>query len=255
MAIIIKTKKEIKLLRESGRRLSIVLDKIIDKVKTGVTTQELNMLAIEIIRNMGDSPAFLGYKPYGADVPYPAALCVSVNDEIVHGIPKDIKLKNGDIVGLDIGINHKGMITDMAKTVRVGEIDNSASNLMEATESALDAGILAAKGGNKIGDISNAIQQVAKKNNVSIVEGLGGHGVGRSVHEDPFISNFGKKNTGATLKPGMVLALEPIFNEGEKEIFLSKDGYTFKTADRKRSAHYEHTILITKGDAEILTIR
>jgi len=253
MSTTIKTPEEIELLRESGRRLSVALHKVAEQVRPGVTTKELDMLAQQIIKEAGDTPSFLGYKPGGAHKPYPAALCVSVNDEVVHGIPDDVILQEGDIVGIDLGVTHKGMITDMAMTVAVGTADPIAEKLMSTTKEALSAGIKAARGGARVGDISYAIEGVAKRSGFAVVEELGGHGVGREVHEEPYISNFGDKGTGPLLKPGMVLALEPIFNEGDRGVSLASDGYTFETSDGKRSAHFEHTILITEGDAEILT--
>lgn len=250
---IIKTEKEKKIARESGRRLAAVLYAVISKVAPGITPRELNAYAEELIKKGEDEPAFLGYKPNGAKEPYPATLCVSVNDEVVHSIPKDTMLKEGDVVGLDIGLTHKGFFTDMARTVPVGVIDKKAQKLIAVTKEALMSGIRAAKIGGRIGDVGSAIERCVKKNNFSIVEELGGHGVGRKVHEEPHIPNWGKKGAGAPLVEGMVLALEPIVNEGSRHIVLDSDGYTFKTKDGKRSAHFEDTILITKNGAEILT--
>jgi len=258
MAIIIKTKDEIEILREGGKRLAFVLHKTAEKVKPGISTLELDKFAEGLIREMGDIPAFLNYRPEGATTPYPASLCVSVNDEVVHGIPKkNMILKDGDIVSLDLGLKHKGLFTDMAITVPVGEVTPASLKLMETTERALEVGISAAVAGNKIGDISHAIESFvrAQKGNpkYGIVEVLAGHGVGKYIHEDPFIPNYGKANTGAKLVPGMVIALEPMLNNGTKNVTIDDDGWTFRTADRKRSAHFEHTILITDGDPEVLT--
>lgn len=249
----IRTEKEKNIARESGRRLSAVLHKVIERVVPGVTPLELNVYVLELIKVNGDEPAFLGYKPAGAKTPFPAALCVSVNDEVVHGIPNNIPLKAGDIVGLDLGITHKGFITDMARTVPVGDIDKDAQKLLNVTQQALKKGTQAARAGKHVGDIGNAIERTVKKGGFTIVEELGGHGVGNRVHEVPYIANYGEKGIGSELAEGMVLALEPIVNEGGPQVYLDKDGYTFKTKDGKRSAHFEDTILITKNGAEILT--
>jgi len=247
------TETEKNKVRESGRRLAAVLDKVIEKVVPGVSPRELDEYTESLIRRHGDKPAFLGYQPTVATRPYPASLCVSINNEVVHGIPDDRKLKEGDIVGLDLGIVHDGFITDMARTVPVGKVDETAKKLLETTQEALKAGIEAAHDGGHVGDIGHAIGTLVKESGFSVVEELGGHAVGRKVHEDPFIPNFGARGTGAELKEGMVLALEPIVNEGSGEVELDKDGYTFKTKDGKRSAHFEDTILITKNGAEIIT--
>jgi len=251
----IYNKEEIEILREGGKRLSRVLDEVEAAVAPGISTKELDEIAERSIREVGDIPAFLNYTPEGAPVKYPATLCVSVNDEIVHGIPKANRvLKEGDVVGIDLGLKHKGLFVDMARTVAVGEISEEDKNLVSITKKALDAGIDAARGGGHIGDIGAAIEEVIKGTGLSIVEDLGGHGVGHNVHEDPFIPNFGKAGTGPKLKPGMVLALEPMINMGDKNVILSfDDGYTFSTKDGKKSAHFEHTILITDGAPEILT--
>jgi methionyl aminopeptidase len=257
MSIIIKTKEEIEILREGGKRLATVLYKVKDKVAPGVSTKELDTYAEKLIRDMGDEPAFLNYRPAGASSPFPATLCVSVNDEVVHGIPKKDKiLKEGDIVSLDLGLKHKGMFTDMAITVPVGEVAESSKKLMEATEKALHVGISAAVGGNTVGDIGHAIEEFVKsrkENKYGIVEVLSGHGVGRRIHEDPYIPNFGKPGKGEKLVPGMVVALEPMLNTGTKNVTIDEDDWTFRTADLKRSAHFEHTILITEGEPELLT--
>jgi len=247
-------KEEIEILREGGRRLAGVLDEVEKKVAPGVTTLQLNELAERLIRDGGDEPAFLGYRPEGTPSDYPATLCVSVNDEIVHGIPGCRVLKEGDIVGIDLGLKHKGLFVDSARTIPVGEVDQSSKDLIAVTEKALYAGIDAARGGGHIGDIGSAVEKVVEGTGFSIVEDLGGHGVGHNVHEDPFIPNYGKKGTGQKLVPGMVLALEPMLNEGSEDVTLSmEDNFTFSTMDGKRSAHFEHTILITDGAPEILT--
>ncbi|MEK7213580.1 MAG: type I methionyl aminopeptidase [Patescibacteria group bacterium] len=251
----IKTKEDIQILREGGRRHAEILEKLKSMVRPGMSSKALNEEAHRMITEKGDTPAFLNYQPSGATRPFPASICISVNDEVVHGIPneKEKILKEGDIVSLDLGLIHKGLITDAAITLPVGEISNELKTLLEVTEKALMAGIKAAKGGKTVGDIGVAIERLAVAHNYGIVEELSGHGVGYDVHEDPFVPNYGEAGKGEVLKPGMVLALEPMFNLGNREIFLDKDGYTYRTKDGKPSAHFEHTILITKGDAEILT--
>ena len=252
--ITIKTPKEIEILREGGKRLAAILRKVKEIIKPGISTKELDDYAFRLIKEMGDLPAFLNYKPEGATKPFPASLCVSVNDEVVHGIPKKDKiLKEGDIVCLDLGLKHGGLFTDMALTAPVGKVSPASLKLMEVTEKALRAGIEAAVAGNTVGDISHAVESLVHPHKYGIVEVLSGHGVGRAIHEDPYIPNFGKRKTGAKLVPGMVLAIEPMINNGTKHVTLDDDGYTVRTADGKKSAHFEHTILITETEPEILT--
>lgn len=256
MAIIIKTKEEIDIIREGCKNLAIVLYKVADKVAPGVSTKDLDTYAEQFIRELGDTPAFLNYRPEGASSPFPASLCVSVNDEVVHGIPNKNKiLKEGDIVSIDLGTKHKGLFTDMAITVPVGKVSPENLKLLEITKKALQVGIDAAQGGNTVGDIGYAIESFirAQERKYGIVEVLSGHGVGKEIHEDPYIPNFGKKGKGAKLVPGMIVALEPMINLGTKNVTIDDDDWTFRTADRKNSAHFEHTILITEGEAEILT--
>jgi len=250
---IIKSEEEKNIARESGRRLAAVLYKVIEKVAPGVTPKDLDVYAEELIREGGDEPAFLGYKPSGAKTPYPATLCVSVNSDVVHCIPKELALKEGDIVSLDLGLKHKGFITDMARTVPVGNISEKSQKLITVTKEALARGIKSVRVVGHVGDIGHAIHSFVKENDFSIVEELGGHGVGKQVHEEPYIPNYGEKGKGVELVLGMVLAIEPIVNEGSRGVELDKDGFTFKTKDTQRSAHFEDTILITKKGAEILT--
>ncbi len=253
--IILKTKEDIAILREGGKRHATILKELASMVRPGVAIAALDARAAELVRAGGDVAAFLNYQPYGADRPYPATLCVSVNDEIVHGIPTegDRVLQEGDIVSLDLGLVHKGLITDSAVTVAVGKIKPELEVLLRVTKEALMAGIKAAQGGKKVGVISNAIQKIGAAHHYGIVEELAGHGVGYHVHEDPYIPNYGPANRGELLKPGMVIAIEPMFNIGTKKIKLDADGYTYRTADGSASAHFEHTVLITKSGAEILT--
>ncbi len=253
--VTIKTKEEQQILREGGARLAFILRELQKAVRPGISTKELDEMALALTREGGDEPSFLEYQPDGARRPYPASLCVSINDEIVHGIPNEQPktLKEGDIVSLDMGIIHEGLFTDSAITVPVGRVDEQARLLISTTREALMRGISAARAGNKIGDIGHAIESFVEPFGFSHAEGLAGHGVGYAVHEDPYVPNTGKKGTGITLKPGMVLAIEPMLCEGTGRTKLDSDGYTYRTRDGKRSAHCEHTILITDGDPEILT--
>ncbi|MDP2705106.1 MAG: type I methionyl aminopeptidase [Patescibacteria group bacterium] len=253
--ITIKNEKEINLLREGGRRHALILSKLAEAVTPGVSTDTLNSLALSLSKEHEVIPAFLGYTPYGVHRPFPGAVCISINEEVVHGIPNENPriVSEGDIVSVDLGLSYKGMITDAAVTVAAGKTDAESKRLLEITKKALIAGIKAAKGNGHIGDIGYAIEKTVSGSGFSIVETLAGHGVGYAVHEDPYVPNTGKRGEGDLLKPGMVLAIEPIINEGNGRILFSKDGYTTKTADGKRSAHFEHTVLITDGEAEVLT--
>ncbi len=251
--IIIKTPNEIEILREGGKRLAFILNEVAKKVKPGVSTLELDQYALKLIKDGGDEPAFLGYKPDGAPYPYPASLCTSVNDEVVHCVPEEGRiLKEGDIVSIDLGLKHKGLFTDHAMTVSVGKTDKESLHLMETTRRALLAGVEAARAGNHAGDIGFAIQDFVKPFGYGIVKELAGHGVGRKIHEDPYIPNYGSRGKGAKLVPGMVIAIEPMLNLGKPDI-LFEDGYAVRTKDGKKSAHFEHTILITEREPEILT--
>lgn len=250
-----KTNEEIADLRISGKRLAFVLQEVKKAIVPGVSTMELDALAEKLIREGGDIPPFKNYTPHGARSPFPAALCVSLNDEIVHGIPsKERIVKNGDIVSIDLGVSHNGMITDAALSVAVGAVSPEIENLIKDTERSLYEGINAAKVGGRIGDICAAIERVGNKGGYGIVRELGGHGVGHAVHEEPYVPNYGKKGTGPILKPGMVLAIEPMFMLGGEDIRLMPDGYTIVTHDGSLSAHFEHTIVITEDGVEIITM-
>jgi methionyl aminopeptidase len=255
MAVTIKTKEEIDILREGGKRLAFILAEVARATKAGVSTLDLDNLAQKLVEEGGDKSAFLNYKPAGMKRPYPASICVSINDEIVHGIPNEIPkiIKDGDIVSLDMGLIHKGLFTDAAVTVGVGEVDQAGKDLIEHTKQALSEGIKAVKDGRFVRDISYAIEKYVRPKRLGIVEELCGHGVGYKVHEDPFVPNYCIDDKGEKLKAGMVIAIEPMLNEGGKHIRLDDDGYTYRTSDGKRSAHFEHTIVVTKGGAEILT--
>ncbi len=248
-----KTSAEIDLLRESGKRLARVLHLVAGEIKAGVTTKYLDEVAERLIRETGDTPPFLNYTPHGARKPFPAALCVSVNDEIVHGIPSKRVIVDGDIVSIDLGLTHQGMITDAALTIPVGKVSPEIAQLIRETERGLEEGIRAMKVGGRIGDIGAAIERVAHKHGYGIVRELGGHGVGHAVHEDPYVPNYGAKGTGPLLKTGMVLALEPMFMLGKEDVRLMPDGYTIVSEDGSISAHFEHTVAITDIGAEVLT--
>ncbi|KKQ81839.1 MAG: Methionine aminopeptidase [Parcubacteria group bacterium GW2011_GWF2_38_76] len=251
--ITIKKPADIKILREGGKRLSYILGQVANIVRPGIKQTELNELAEKLIFEGGDKPAFKNYRPHGAKIAFPSALCVSVNDEVVHGIPVDTELLEGDIVSLDIGLEHKGLFTDMSITVPVGNIDDGAKKLIEVTKKSLEIGIKEVRDGAKIGNIGYAIEKFVKQYGFGIVRELAGHGVGYSIHEPPYVPNFGKKNAGLTLKEGMVIAIEPMVNEGGDHIYEAPDKWTIKTKDGTRSAHFEKTVLITKNGAEVLT--
>ena len=253
--ITIKKPEEIAILREGGKRHMEILRQVAAAVAPGATAAALNALAEKLIKESGDRAAFLGYSPKGAKRPYPASLCVSVNDEVVHGIPNEQEkiLREGDIVSLDLGLRHNGLFTDAAITIPVGKVDETAKKLIETTKKALTIGIAAARGGGYTCDIGAAIEKFVKPFGYGIVRDLAGHGIGYAIHEPPFVPNFGKKGKGKKLLPGMVLAIEPMLNEGTEKVILDEDGYTYRTTDGKRSAHFEHTIVITDSGAEVLT--
>ncbi len=255
--MIVRTPEEREGIIESGKRLGAVLAEVAKAAQPGVSTEVLDELAERLIRAGGDEPAFLGYSPDRATRPYPATLCVSVNDEVVHGIPNEsaVTLKDGDIVALDLGLSHKGFITDTAITVAIGNVDAQAKKLMDVTRRSLEAGIQAARPGARVGDISHAIESVFDGSGFSIVKVLGGHGVGAHVHEEPWIANVGHPGTGEQIVEGMVLALEPIANAGKGTVVLAPDGYTYRTKDGSKSAHYEHTILVEKDKTLVVTRR
>ena len=255
MTIQLKTSEEIEILREGGKNHAVILAELASLVRPGVSTLILEEEALRLIKAGGDKPAFLGYKPKGARRPYPAALCISINDEIVHGIPneKERIIKEGDIVSLDLGLTHKGLITDAAITVPAGAIDDESRRLIETAREALARGVEQAKSEKHVGDIGFAISSVVKPSGFTLAEDLAGHGIGYAVHEEPFVPNFGKPGKGEKLVPGMVIAIEPMVNEGSAAIKLTDDGYTIKTADGSRSAHFEHSVAITEKGNIILT--
>lgn len=245
----VKTEAEISAMRESGRMLATVLQILRQKVAVGMSTKDLSEIAKKELMVLGGQPAFLGY--FG----FPDVLCVSVNDEIVHGIPSATKiLKSGDIVSMDFGVTYRGMITDAAISVVVGSQSEQLNKLVTATERALMAGISKVKDGVQVGDVAAAIQTVLDSGKYGIVRDLVGHGVGHELHEDPNIPNYGKKGTGVTLAAGMTIAIEPMATLGGYEIKTDPDNWTIRSRDGSLAAHFEHTVLVTKDGAEILTL-
>jgi methionyl aminopeptidase len=252
--IYIKTKKEIDYIRESCKIVAETLQLMKANVRVGVTTKELDQIAEDYILSNDAKAAFKGYSQGGSSIDYPASICSSVNEEVVHGIPGPRVLKNGDIVSLDVGVYKNGYYGDAALSVAVGELTEEKLKLMDVTEKSLHKGIEEAQAGNHVFDISYAVQTYVEANGFSIVRDLCGHGVGKYLHEDPSIPNFGKKGTGAKLKNGMTLAIEPMVNAGDYRVLTAEDGWTVLTRDGSPSAHFEHTILISDNKAEILTV-
>jgi methionyl aminopeptidase len=247
--IYIKTPTEIDRIREACRLVAATLEEARKWVNPGVTTAEIDSKIERFIRAAGGTPAFLGYQGF------PGSSCVSINDEVVHGIPsKKRSLKDGDIVGIDIGVKLDGFFGDAARTFPVGKVTKRVEELLEVTREALDDGVREARPGNRVGDISAAIQRRAEAGGVSIVRNLVGHGVGKHLHEEPAVPNFGKKGEGALLEPGMVLAIEPMLNLGTHEVRTLLDGWTIVTIDGSYSAHFEHTVAILEAGPEALTL-
>jgi methionyl aminopeptidase len=246
--IYLKTKEEVELLRENNLLVSETLAEVGRRIRPGVTTAELNRVAERFIRAHGSVPAFLGYEGF------PATLCVSVNEGVVHGLPSGYVLKEGDIVSVDCGTILKGFYGDSAYTFAVGEIHPETQRLLDVTKEALYKGVAQAVSGNRVGDISAAVQQHAEANGFSVVRELTGHGLGKKMHEDPFVPNFGTKGRGPVLREGMVLCIEPMINMGKKYVVFEKDGWTVRTRDRLPSAHFEWAIAVTEnGPADVLT--
>lgn len=266
--IVIKTPQEIEIMRQGGKILAKILNEVAKAVKPGITTKELDKLASELIFLSGAKPAFLGYEGF------PAALCTSVNEEIVHALPSKRKLEERDIIGLDLGILYpsescfscpfekecsskgllvQGFYTDMALTLPVGQIEPQTAKLIEVAREALEIGFEKIKAGNHIGDISFAIQQYVEEQGFSVIRDLVGHGIGKKLHEDPKIPNFGQPNIGPELKVGMTLAIEPMITAGQYKIKKSKDGFGYETEDSSLSAHFEHTVAVTEDGYEVLT--
>jgi len=248
----VKNQREIALMREAGRIVGEVLDLVGAHVAPGVRTADLDRLAEEYIRAQGGIPAFKGYGP-DRDNPFPATLCISVDDAVVHGIPDQRTLSAGEIVSVDVGVSKGGYFGDAARTFPVGTVSPEASRLLQVTRESLSVGIARARAGNHLHDVSAAIQTFVEAAGFSVVRDLCGHGIGRNLHEDPSVPNYGIAGTGVLLKAGMTLAIEPMVNAGSYRVRLDDDGWTVRTADGKPSAHFEHTVLITSDEAEILT--
>jgi methionyl aminopeptidase len=251
--IVLKSAQEIAFMRQAGRVVATVLAECKSMVKPGVTTQEIDRLAEKIITQCGATPSFKNYQPNGAPYPFPASICASVNDEVVHGIPGNRRLKEGDIVKIDTGAVVNGYHADSAVTVAVGRIPQRAQRLMQVTQDCLEKAIQAARKGNRFGDIGAAIQSVAESLGYGVVREYTSHGVGRELHEGFGLPNIGQPGTGMLLRPGLTIALEPMITEGGYETRVKKDGWTVATIDGKLSAQFEHTVVITDGEAEILT--
>lgn len=251
--ILIKTKSEIELIRESCRIVAETLQLVKSYVKPGVSTQELDQIAEDYIRSNDAIPAFKGYSQAGS-FDFPGSICSSIDDEVVHGIPGNRILEEGEIISVDVGVLKNKYYGDAALTVAVGEISEMKQKLMKVTEESLYKGIEKAVPGNRVGDIGSAVQKHVESNGFSIVRDLCGHGVGRYLHEEPQVPNFGSKGSGPLLKEGMTIAIEPMVNAGVFKVKVAQDGWTVKSFDGKPSAHYEHSILITKSKPEILTV-
>jgi methionyl aminopeptidase len=249
--IYVKTKREIDLIRASARIVSDVLELVGKEVRPGVTTKELDTLAEEYILSHQAVPAFKGYGR--RENPFPAALCTSIDSEVVHGIPGDRALKEGEILSVDVGVQKDGYFGDAARSFPVGKVDRKKQHLLKVTEEALHKGIEQAKAGNHVEDISSAIQRHVESHGFSVVRDLVGHGVGKKLHEEPSVPNAGQRGKGEILKNGMTLAIEPMVNAGSWEVRFLPDGWTVVTLDGEPSAHFEHTIAIVNGKAEILS--
>ncbi len=245
--IVLKSKRELKFMRDAGRISAQALALIGQNVKAGVTTKELDDIARQFIEKCGAQPSFLGYNGY------PATICASVNDEVVHGIPSERVLEDGDIISIDLGAKYKGYHGDNAKTYAVGTVSSDAQRLIEVTESSFYAGMKAFEAGSRLQDISAAVQKTAESAGFSVVRELVGHGIGQQLHEDPNVPNFVTGSKGPKLRPGMVLCIEPMINMGKRHTMTMGDGWTVKTKDGSLSSHYEHTIALTDNGPEILT--
>lgn len=246
--IVVKTRAQVDKMRQAGILVAQTLDLMERLAKPGVRTIELDAAAEEFILSRGAVPAFKGY------MGYPATLCVSIDDEVVHGIPGERQLLDGQIVSVDVGVSCDGWYGDAARTLCIGEVSAEAKRLLDVTKEALKRGIAQAKAGNRLGDISAAVQTYAEQHGYSVVRELVGHGIGQRMHEEPQVPNFGRANTGPELKAGMVLAIEPMLNVGGCEVSFDSDKWTVRTADGSLSAHFEHTVAITESGPEILTV-
>ena len=250
--IFLKTDDEIELLRQSNLLVGKTLAEVAKLIKPGVTTRQLDKVAEEFIRDNGAIPTFKGYpSPYGG--PFPGALCTSVNEQVVHGIPNDVALRDGDIVSVDCGTLMNGFCGDSAYTFCVGEVEPEIMQLLQVTKESLYLGIENAVHGKRLGDIGFAIQSHCEAKSYGVVREFVGHGIGHEMHEDPQVPNYGRRGTGTMLKKGMCLAIEPMITQGSREIIMERDGWTVRTKDRKFAAHFEHTVAVGKGKADILS--
>jgi methionyl aminopeptidase len=246
--VILKSREEIKIMREAGRHAAEVLQMLVEAVRPGQNVLELDRIVRREYKRRGVTPTFLGYHGY------PATVCVSINDQIVHGIPRNRELREGDVVSIDLGATYRGFVGDTAVTVACGAVSPQAQRLIQVTAEALRRGIAAAQPGAYIGDIGHAIQSYVESQGMSVVREYVGHGVGRAMHEEPQVPNYGRPGTGKQLRPGMVIAIEPMVNLGDWRTRKDSDGWTIWTADGSLSAHFEHTIAITEDGPEILTL-
>jgi methionyl aminopeptidase len=243
----IKTSEEIELLRQSNQLVSKTLGYLASCIKPGITTLNLDRLAEEYIRDNGAAPAFKGYNGF------PGTLCTSVNDEVVHGIPSDYELKSGDIISVDCGVLMNGFYGDSAFTFEVGEVSPEVKRLLHFTRESLEAGVMEAVSGNRVGDVSFAVQEKAESGGYSVVRELVGHGLGKKLHESPEVPNYGRRGTGTKMAKGLVICIEPMINMGIKDTVQMRDGWTIKTADGKPSAHFEYAVAVDKDKADVLT--
>lgn len=248
-----KTEAELEAMREAGRMLATVLDLLVNNTKPGVKSKDLAKMAAAELKKLGGEPAFLGVKAHPRGVPFPDVVCISISEEVQHGIPSERILQEGDVVNYDFGVRHKGMITDSGLTVPVGQIDQSAQKLLDNTQKALYAGLKQVKAGANVQNISAAIEKVLKAANLGIVRELVGHGVGHSLHEDPEIPNHRAGAPNYILQENQTIAIEPIATLGSGDIYLSSDQWTLLSRDNSLAAHFEHTIRVTKNGYEILT--
>ncbi len=253
--MIVRNKEELEILKEAGKRLRTVLDEVERIIKPGVSTEELNNKALEVMNSLKVKPSFLGYTPGGHGREYPAALCTSLNEEVVHGIPNENPriLKEGDIITIDSGLWLEDICTDSARTVEVGQVDEGVKKLVSVAREARDAQINTARAGVSVAELGRAVENLIKKNGYFYPEILGGHGVGKKVHEEPFVPNYFDPYFKHKIKEGEVLALEPIVIKGTAKVLLQDDGYTYKSADGSWSAQFEHTVVVWKDGAEIIT--
>lgn len=253
MSNIIKTPNEIFLMRESGRIAAEILKAVCKKANIGMSTKELNILAEELILKYKVKSAFLG-EPSGKNgETYPFVLCASLNEAVVHGVPSGYILKDGDVLSLDFGVIYKGYYSDVAVTLPIGNVSDEARRLIRVAKKALNRGIKKVRPGNTIGDIGNTIQRYVESQGFEVVRDLVGHGIGKALHEEPQVPNYGKRHKGEKLEEGMVLAIEPMITAGLPDVEISSDGFSFVTKDKSLSAHFEHTVLIRSADSEILT--